>query len=297
MLLQHKVSVITPSYCQGQYLEETIISVLNQTYKNIEYIVIDGGSTDDSLHIIKKYEDRIKYWISEKDEGQADAINKGFAKAEGDYVCWINSDDILYPDFIERRVREFNQNPDCDLIYGDVDQGVDRNRAFLRKGRQTDYADIVRTCNIPIPQQSAMWRKSVFQTIGGLNVSLHVLLDFDYFFRISKHFKIKYIPGAVAFFRNHPNSKSVAQIDKWISELDDYIDFSHKTEIVSSADFRRFKFSVNKWQYLLSKEIANYDYQRKYSKELSRNSVIHWVFFILKNKIIRLLVAIKRIVK
>ena len=137
-----KVSIITPSYNQALYLEETILSVLAQTYSNIEYIVIDGGSTDGSVEIIQRYAHRIDYWCSEKDAGQADAINKGFQHATGDLICWINSDDILYATFVEERVQQFKQHPDIDMIYGDVEQGVDLNHKKVRYGAKTCYEEI-----------------------------------------------------------------------------------------------------------------------------------------------------------
>ena len=129
------VSIITPSYNQGMYLEQTIQSVLNQTYGNIEYLAVDGGSTDNSIDIIKKYEKSIAYWISEPDNGQANAINKGFKHANGELVCWVNSDDILYPDYVNDRVRQFKEHTDADMIYGDVEQGPEPSIKRLRKGR------------------------------------------------------------------------------------------------------------------------------------------------------------------
>ncbi|HCK65102.1 MAG TPA: glycosyltransferase, partial [Anaerolineae bacterium] len=107
-----KVSIITPSYNQAKYLEQTIQSVLNQNYSEIEYILIDGGSNDGSINIIKKYQDKFAFWISEKDNGQADAINKGFAKATGDIVAWLNSDDYYLPETIAKVVKVFEANPD-----------------------------------------------------------------------------------------------------------------------------------------------------------------------------------------
>ena len=173
------VSVVTPSYNQGGYIEETIISVLNQNYKNIEYIIIDGGSKDNSVEVIKKYASKLAYWISEPDKGQADAINKGFLKANGDYICWINSDDILYPDFISRRIKEFEQNPEIDMIYGDVDQGAAPGDTWIRKGAVTSYNLMRKTLEIPIPQQSAILRRRVLEKTGILDPKWHVLLDRD----------------------------------------------------------------------------------------------------------------------
>lgn len=217
-----KVSIITPSYNQGEYLEETIQSVLNQTYGNIEYIIIDGGSTDNSVDIIRKYEKRLTYWCSEKDNGQADAINKGLKRATGDLVCWINSDDVLYPNFMEKFVNYFVAHPDVDFLYGDVEQGADMQHATMRRGEVIDYPTMLRTLRVPMPQQATMWRKSVMDKIGYLDSQWHVLLDREYFMRIAQHCVIEYLPGVVAFFRNHENAKSIAEWHKWMPELEKY---------------------------------------------------------------------------
>lgn len=213
------VSIITPSYNQGRYLEETIQSVLNQTYSNIEYLVIDGGSTDNSIDIIKKHQDKINYWISEPDEGQADAINKGLKQVRGDFLCWLNSDDILYPQYVAQRVKQFNDNPNVDMIYGDVERGPDLSSKRLRKGRRTNINKMLKYAECPIPQQSAMWRRVILEKAGSLQKQWHVLLDREYFIRIAAKCKILYIPGKVAFFRNHKSSKSIADKLKWAEEL------------------------------------------------------------------------------
>lgn len=217
-----KVSIITPSYNQAEYLEETIQSVLAQTYLNIEYIVIDGGSIDGSVELIQRYAHRIDYWCSEKDSGQADAINKGFQHATGDLVCWINSDDILYPTFVEERVRQFEQYPDMDMIYGDVEQGIDLTHRRLRFGAMAGYKDMLLTLDVPIPQQSAMWKRDIIKQVGGLQPQWYVLLDRDFFMRIAAKGHILYIPGAVAFFRNHEQSKSIKDWGRWAEELEIY---------------------------------------------------------------------------
>jgi|GEM_PF-5082267 len=216
------VSIITPSFNQGQYLEETILSVLNQEYSNLEYIVIDGGSSDDSKKIIMKYADRISYWVSEPDLGQADAINKGFRQSKGDLICWINSDDLLYYDFVSTRVKQFCDNPDVDFIYGDIEQGKDQNQKFLRKGSKSDFKKMLLTLQVPIPQQSSIWRRKIIEKIGYLDTQWQVLLDWEYFMRISQKCRILYKPGPVAFFRNHEKSKSVVESKKWALELEKY---------------------------------------------------------------------------
>lgn len=237
-----KVSIVTPSFNQGFFLEETILSVLNQTYENIEYIIVDGGSTDNSIDIIKKYENNINYWISEKDNGQAHAINKGFARVTGDYICWLNSDDLLYPNFVAERVKQFNKNPEVDFIYGDVEQGKNCNKRQIRKGAVTDFKTMLISLKIPIPQQSAMWRRKVIEEIGYLDEKWHVLLDREYFMRIALNSKMLYIPGAVAFFRNHDQSKSIAAWRKWADELEIYYQ-----QLFSDAEINK-KFGKYKYK-------------------------------------------------
>ncbi len=215
-----KVSIVTPSFNQAAFLEETIRSVLLQGYSNLEYIVVDGGSTDDSVEVIRRYEPWIEWWVSEADRGQADAINKGFAEASGSIIGWLNSDDVLYPGFIQRRVEEFDEAPDIDLLYGDVEIGAscDAPRTVLQ-GRSTDFETMVRTLEVPIPQQSALWRQTVLDSIGGLDDRWWVVLDREFFLRVARHLRISYRPGATGLFRQQAGSKSVADELRWVDEL------------------------------------------------------------------------------
>jgi glycosyltransferase involved in cell wall biosynthesis len=261
------VSIITPSFNQGEFLERTILSVLNQEYKFIEYIVIDGGSTDNSRSIIERYSERISWWISEKDKGQADAINKGLEKAKGDYLCWINSDDILYPDFISRRIKEFQQNPDADLIYGDVDQGPDEENTWPRKGKQTSFQLMLNSLEIPIPQQSAIWRRRVLEKTGVLDPRWHVLLDRDYFIRIARNYRIIYIPGSLAFFRVHPASKSINESLRWAEELPVY----YLSLIDKWGEYKKYSNRVMANCYwICSKIYAENNYSEKSEKMLEK---------------------------
>lgn len=296
------VSIITPSYNQGEYLEETIASVLNQTHQNIEYIIIDGGSSDNSVDIIKKHSSRLAFWVSESDKGQADAINKGFEKATGDYICWINSDDILYPDFVEKRMREFEQNPEIEMIYGDVDQGEEWNNRVVRKGWQTDFESIVRNCYIPTNQQSAMWRKEVLRKVGVLDPRWQVLLDFDFFLRITRDCSFKYFPGSVAFFRNHKDSKSIAHKEKWIEELEIFLnDPVLNRYITDKCLLEEFKYSANKWLYTLASEIHRTNLRRHYFLALLRQKFLRWIlsYVIIQvmKPVIKLKYTLKNIIK
>src|ERR1035437_8370385 len=119
------ITIVTPSFNQGQFIEETILSVLNQTYKNIQYIIVDGGSTDQTMDVVNKYKDKIDIIINEKDDGQTDAINKGFKLAKGELVGWINSDDMLYPECVEKIVELYIEKPDGAIYYGSKSNFID----------------------------------------------------------------------------------------------------------------------------------------------------------------------------
>jgi glycosyltransferase involved in cell wall biosynthesis len=214
------VTIVTPSFNQARYLEEAIRSVLLQGYGNLEYIVVDGGSTDGSVELIQRYEPWISSWLSEPDRGQADAINKGFSRASGEIVGWLNSDDVLYPGFIEKRVQEIASMPEVDLIYGDVETGPSCDAIEgVMLGRPTDFESMVRTLEVPIPQQSALWRRGLLDRIGGLDVRWQVVLDREFFLRAARVGNMAYREGVCGLFRLHPNSKSVAEQIKWVEEL------------------------------------------------------------------------------
>lgn len=214
-----RVTVITPSFNQGKYLEEAIRSVVLQDHPNLEYIVMDGGSTDSSVDVIKRYEPWISYWVSKPDDGQADAINTGFARATGDYLCWLNADDVLYQGFLSRRVEEFGSRPRTDLIYGDIDTGWSEETRTVLKGEPPSFLDMLRTLRVAVPQQGAMWRRTTVQHLGGLDPRWHVVLDREFFLRIIQRGRAEYIPGRCGFFRQHDGAKSVAQATAWVAEL------------------------------------------------------------------------------
>lgn len=215
-----RVSIVTPSFNQGQFIEETIRSVLLQGYPNLEYIIMDGGSADSSVEIIQKYAPWLAYWISEPDRGQADAINKGFEKTTGQFLAWINSDDYFYPGFVYRRVLAFQSNSDVDFLYGDVDEGWDIEPHKRRRyGEDLSFSELLTTLRVSIPQQSCMWRRSVLENVGGLDPKWRVALDWEFFLRVGLKCRMKYLPGAVAFFRYHPCSKSISEESRWITEV------------------------------------------------------------------------------
>lgn len=207
-----KISIITPSYNQGQFLEETIQSVLNQNYPEIEYIIIDGGSTDNSVEIIKKYEDRLAYWVSEKDRGQTHAINKGFKKATGEIVNWLNSDDVLLPGAISNIVHYFTSNPMVDFAYGDYVL-VDFFGKEIVPRREIDFdLNILLYSGCFIQQSTCFFRKSVIDKIGLLDEEQNFYMDYEFYLRAAQNgFTFHNIRKSLVAFRCHASSKSVSR--------------------------------------------------------------------------------------
>jgi len=215
-----KITVVTPSFNQGQFIEETIRSVLLQDYPNLEYLIIDGGSTDDTLTIIRRYEPWITKWVSEADEGQADAINKGFALSAGELLCWLNSDDLFYPGHLHRMGAAFVDHPEADFIFSDIDVGpAPESVTSTLRGQLIPFSEMVRTLDVPIPQQCSMWRRRAWDSLGGLDPRWQVVLDREFFLRLVEHCHTLYIPGSGGFFRQHEQAKSSAELARWADEL------------------------------------------------------------------------------
>lgn len=212
-----KISIVTPSYNQAQFLERTILSVINQNYPNLEYIIIDGGSTDVSVDIIKKYEKHLAYWVSEKDSGQSEAINKGLKKATGEIYAYLNSDDLLEKNTLERIAQLFFTNNKIDLIYANakiinINNKLSGFCIALPFSLKEHMAGV-----FAIPQQSAFWKKEVFEKIGGFNTENHTCMDGEFFAKASQlGFKFAYFDEIWSSFRIHSNSKTGVKDKKLI---------------------------------------------------------------------------------
>jgi glycosyltransferase involved in cell wall biosynthesis len=207
---QPLVSIVTPSYNQAAFLEQTIQSVLDQGYPNLEYIIVDGASSDSSQEIIKKYEGRLAWWVSEPDHGQAEAINKGLARANGEIVAWLNSDDYYLPGAIAAAVVALNSAPETGLVYGDV-LAVDGNGRTINTLRYRDWKLVDLMCFNIIGQPAVFFRKELFDRAGQLDTHYHCMLDHQLWLRMAGLAPIHYVPELWAAARFHAAAKNIAQ--------------------------------------------------------------------------------------
>jgi len=211
--------IVTPSYNQAPYIEATMQSVLTQDGPPLQYMVLDGGSTDGSAEIIRRYSDRLTYWESGPDKGQSDAIHRGFQRGDGNILAWLNSDDTYEPGALALVARTFAENPQAVFVYGDYYVLYPDGSKVLKPKVSFDF-NIALYAYLMIPQPSAFWRREVYEEAGGLNLDLHYAMDWDLFLRIGKRHPERFIHLSVPLstFRVHPESKSVSKREAFRKE-------------------------------------------------------------------------------
>jgi len=234
-----RLSIITPSFNQAPFLEATLRSVLDQGYPNLEYLVIDGGSTDGSVEIIRRYADRLAYWVSEPDSGQAHAINKGLARATGEIVAWINSDDTYLPGAFRAQVGYLCAHPEVDVVYGDcVYTNAEGEILHTALARPFSWIELLR---FTIPRQPTVFlRSTALKRAGELDHSYHFAMDAEYWLRlhaVGAHFA--YNPQSIATYRLHGSSKTVAGVERMHADCErliaSYAPFSAKGGLLADA--------------------------------------------------------------
>lgn len=248
-----KISIITPSYNQGRFIEETIRSVLLQNYPNLEYIIIDGGSTDKTVDIIKRYEKWITYWVSEKDNGQSEAINKGFEMATGEVLAWLNSDDWYEANGLYEIGKLFNKgfiqvvNGDCRFHY-ENSPGRDFTLRYgkVNEGRLLCYWSKLHWASPPQP--SVFFSRGALQRVGSLNAEMNYSMDYDLWLRLIRFYNFTYLPKVISNFRLHNDSKSVSE-----NEVEKFYPECYQSYLSALSYFPLFKRLKYRLKYLTRK--------------------------------------------
>lgn len=203
-----KISVITPSYNQAQFLERTLHSIHDPGYPNLEHIVIDGGSTDQSVEIIKAWQEKLSYWLSEADNGQTDALIKGFNVATGDILCWLNSDDLFEPWTLLEVAAFFKRNPHAQVVYGDA-TWIDSEDQLIRLKREHSFSRFIYLYDHDfIPQPSTFWTRSIYDEVSGLDPRFELAMDGDLFIRFADATKMHHIRRLWSRMRLYPDQKN-----------------------------------------------------------------------------------------
>ncbi len=305
-----KITIVTPSYNQGAFIEETINSILDQNYPNLEYIIMDGGSTDETVDIIKKYEKHIHYWESKKDGGQSNAINKGLRMASGDLFNWINSDDIVENGALNEIGAIYLENEQPDCIIGSINVIGTENWLYDKKAKRETLTDTLN--NIVIKQPSTYYSSTAIKKMGYLNESLHYIMDYEWYFRfLLTHANDSIIEVDTVFsrFRMHDASKTGQDINafelhkdqfwkevKLFRETGNSQAFNISSELYNSSIVDRFiakfffKRAVNTYAQRQFKEFKEYVDQidvnqlekldkRELNKMVTRQRLIPKIFF------------------
>jgi glycosyltransferase involved in cell wall biosynthesis len=237
-----KISIVTPTLNQAEFIGETLRSVLDQGYPDLEYIVVDGGSTDGTAEVVAPFLPRIARWVSEPDKGQADAVNKGLRSATGEIMAWINSDDWYQPGALERIGRHFERKPECDWLAAAV-ENVFPDHSRLMVPRYSGAVDLIGRKDYTLHQPGIFWRRSMFEKLGPFEDRLHFSFDHEYWVRAAMAgYEPDCIGAPVVNFRIHGASKTMTRQDKMLAE-DWWVARRYKPRL-SSRDWCRARASL-----------------------------------------------------
>ena len=278
-----KISIVTPSYNQAAYLEETILSVLNQGYPNLEYLIIDGGSTDGSVEIIKKYADKLSYWVSEPDNGMYDAINKGFARSSGELLAWINSDDVYFKDAFRTVADILSQMPEVSWITGRCGY-IDSKGGMIRKAKKKLYCQALlrkgfyrSPYSYVVNQNAVFWRKSLWDKVNGCDGTLKFVGDFELWIKFAEHAELYFSDYVFSAFRKH--ERQITKYPKrYLRESQPFVTLtkSNLIQILSCKQYQGHVITVNHGG---DYEIQNVDLNPKYimPSQMIKNMVIQFL--------------------
>jgi glycosyltransferase involved in cell wall biosynthesis len=259
-VLWPRITVVTVSYNQAQFLEETLRSVLLQGYPNLEYIVIDGGSTDGSLQIIERYQKYFAYWVSESDNGQSHAINKGFEKATGEILCWLNSDDFLQPGALAFVAQQFQGNPPVSWLIGATEVvAKDGQHLDIRQAQNVSYNTFFTWPEEWFPQQSTFWTRQMWEKVKPLDEHLHYVMDLALWLSMYDVAQPIIVPQVLSAYRYQAAAKCIAQPSKIPIEIESVLKKYFQT--ISATQFACIK-----------KELIKLDYAQAFSQRL-----LYWV--------------------
>jgi len=252
-----KISVVTPSFNQGQFIEETIRSVLLQGYPNLEYIIIDGGSTDNTVEVIKKYEPWFTYWVSEKDRGQCHAINKGFARATGDIFAWLCSDDVYAPGVLHRVAENLGNKKSAMLVGASIITNGPNTLEGTLDCRQPSFADMAYNVKT-FPQPSTFWTRDLWETVGPLREDLYFVMDYDLWLRmVPRAQSVTHLEEILSYQRTQPDQKSANRGNSGAAYL------SQRAQVACRAALNRGETRLG-WAF------------RVWATRLRRVPVLHW---------------------
>jgi glycosyltransferase involved in cell wall biosynthesis len=216
-----KITIVTPSYNQARFLEATLRSIHDQGYPNLEHIVIDGGSTDGSVEILRRFEDKLAYWVSEPDRGQTDALIKGFSRATGEILAWLNSDDLYEPHTLWEVADFFSRHPEVQFVYGDA-LWIDTEGRVLKPKKEIAFSRFIWLYDHNyIPQPSSFWRREIYEAVGGLDPRFDLAMDADLWIRFAEKTKLVHVRRVWSRMRLYPEQKN--QRLRAISDQEDEI--------------------------------------------------------------------------